>query len=186
MPNAQLYFLALIPPEPLLTQIKALKEEMRDRYGAGHALKSPAHITLRMPFRWPAGEEAMLIEVLQRFSQGIKPFPVMLDGFDCFAPRVLFCKVVHPPPIVELAESLQYVLQTELGVPPRQPPRPVHPHLTIATRYLTEEAFQRAWPEFRDRPLSASFLAESLFLLKHNGKYWDVYREFAFVNSNSS
>ena len=52
-----LYFIALIPHTGLREEIREIKERMRDEYGAGHALKSPAHITLQMPFKRSPGDE---------------------------------------------------------------------------------------------------------------------------------
>lgn len=176
-----LYFIALVPPQDLRDRVRALKKEMRDRFGAGHALKSPAHITLQMPFRWPKGEEQQLTDLLNRFRTGPSPFRIELDGYDCFAPRVIFLRVLDHDPIAELASSLKAELQKEIGLADRQVHHPFHPHLTIATRDLTEEAFHRAWPEYRERPFSASFQAEGFTLLKHNGKYWEIYREFSFA-----
>jgi hypothetical protein len=52
--------------------------------------------------------------------------------------------------------------------------------MTIATRDLTEKAFEKAWPEYRPRIFQAGFIVKSLFLLKHNGKFWEINREFLF------
>ena len=46
-----LYFIALIPGKELKEKVRAVKERMKADYNAGHALKSPAHITLQMPFK---------------------------------------------------------------------------------------------------------------------------------------
>jgi 2'-5' RNA ligase len=153
---------------------------MRDRFGAGHALKSPAHITLQMPFRWPEQAEEQVIDLLDTFRAGKAPFPITLSGFDCFPPRVIFLRILDHTPIAELASALKRDLKEKLGFSSRQVHQKFHPHLTIATRDLTEAAFQRAWPEYRERPFSASFPGHSLSLLKHNGKHWEVYRTFAF------
>ncbi|MEZ4998345.1 MAG: hypothetical protein R2758_13095 [Bacteroidales bacterium] len=46
MGRTELYFVALIPPVELRNEIRTLKERMRSDHSAGHALRSPAHITL--------------------------------------------------------------------------------------------------------------------------------------------
>ena len=56
----------------------------------------------------------------------------------------------------------------------------LHPHMTIATRDLSEEAFEQAWPQYESKEFNASFEAKSLFLLKHNGQHWNIYKEFCF------
>jgi len=40
--------------------------------------------------------------------------------------------------------------------------------------------FKKAWGEFKNFPFEAQFEAKSIFLLKHNGKNWDINRELKF------
>jgi 2'-5' RNA ligase len=176
----QLYFIAILPPENLRAQVRELKLEMKRRFSAGHALKSPAHITLQMPFRLEADREAELCRVLDLFARPKSAFSVRIQGFDCFPPRVIFIRVVEHPPFIPLQRSLKTVL-IESGIIPQPPEEyPFHPHMTIATRDLSPEAFKRAWPEYRDRAFTAEFQIGSIFLLKHNGSHWEVFRQFAF------
>ena len=74
-----LYLVALLPPPPVRERVRELKEEMRHRFRAGHALKSPPHITLQMPFRLDSQDESHLISLLERFASGQAPFPVDLE-----------------------------------------------------------------------------------------------------------
>ncbi len=152
---------------------------MRDRFGAGHALKSPAHITLQMPFRMDEAQERDMAKSLKNFATREMAFQVDLNGFDSFPPRVLFVRIVNHRPLKEFHSRFKQTVVKELGLQDKSPFE-YHPHMTIATRDLTEEAFNLAWPEFRNRVFVANFLVKSLFLLKHNGKDWDVYKEFLF------
>lgn len=181
MSKLTLYFLALIPPEALRKSVKSLKEEMRDRFGAGHALKSPAHITLQMPFKRPEAQENEMMAHLAAFSAEESAFKVDLSGFDCFAPRVIYVRVSRHEPIVQLHKRLQAYLLGSMNFSQEEVGSRFHPHLTIATRDLRKEAFHQAWRAFESRPFAASFLADSLYLLKHNGKHWDIYRQFLFT-----
>lgn len=175
-----LYLIALVPDADLRARIRVLKEEMKHRFGASHALKSPAHITLQMPFRRPESFEPELNQALESLALKQTGFELSLTGFDCFPPRVLFVKVQNQEPVIKLHSHLQNALQEELGFSNQERGFRFHPHMTIATRDLTEEAFLEAWPEFSRRSFEATFTVKSLFLLKHNGKTWDLYREFAF------
>ena len=179
-PQKSLYFIALVPGEPLRSRVRRLKQEMASRFGASHALKSPAHITLRMPFRRAEAGEQALIGALQQFTSAGEALTIRLSGFDAFPPRVIFLKVLDHDPLADLHAKLQEHLKITLGFPAPAKALPFHPHMTIATRDLSEASFHRAWPGFSDRPFEAAFRAESLFLLKHNGKAWDLYREFTF------
>lgn len=175
-----LYFLALLPHDGLRQEVKLFKEEISERFGASHALKSPAHITLQMPFRRPEEAEAEMIDKLKKFASNEKSFEVSLSGFNSFPPRVLFIRIVDHIPVSGLYDRLKNFLRTELEFKNNKSPFDFHPHMTIATRDLPEESFNRAWPEFEKREFEASFTVKSLFLLKHNGKDWDIYREYPF------
>jgi len=176
----KLYLLALIPPDPVCDDIRRLKLDMKSRFGSGHALKAPAHITLQMPFRKQEADEATFSGALSRFSAGQNPFTLRLSGFGCFQPRVLFVRVMPAEPVRSLHHELKPVLKQDIGIPEKQISESITPHMTIATRDLTEAQFERAWPEFRDKPYEAEFTVNALYLLKHNGKFWDVHREYPF------
>jgi 2'-5' RNA ligase len=179
--HLNLYFIALIPHLELREQIKALKEEMKERYNAAHALKSPAHITLQMPFRRRKADEPHLINTLEEFALDQNKFMVSLSGFDCFSPKVIYVKVIDHEPIIYIHAQLKQVLTNKMGFKEKVVTQNVHPHMTIATRDLSVEAFHKAWAEFAKRVFEASFLAKSIYLLKHNGRFWEIHREFSFT-----
>jgi 2'-5' RNA ligase len=175
-----LYFIALVPYRELREEMRKIKERMKSEYGAGHALKSPAHITLQMPFKRSSEDETLISETLRRFVTGEKSFTVDLDGFGAFAPRVIFIKISEPEPVRALHSRLREVLMTELQFSPAEIMKDVQPHITVATRDLTKEAFSEAWPELQKEVFKASFDVRSICLLKHNGRNWDILEEFPF------
>ena len=67
-----LYFIAIIPYSELREKVRKVKERMKAEYGAGHALKSPAHITLQMPFKRSSADEAVLEEMLCKICRRLK------------------------------------------------------------------------------------------------------------------
>src|SRR6056297_1318607 len=176
----KLYLIALVPHEELREQVKELKLEMKERYHASHALKAPAHITLQMPFRRDESEENRLVSGLEDFAASRTSFDVVLNGFDAFPPRVLFIKIDNHEPIEHLHSDFQTFLKDELSFSDKEIMDRFHPHLTIATRDLSKKMFHKAWPEFKKRKFRATFTADRLHLLKHNGKNWDLYQEFGF------
>lgn len=175
-----LYFIGILPPRELRERVYKLKEEMKVRFRAGHALKSPAHITLQKPFKRLTAGEAKIAEALRFFSMAEHRFTVDLDGFSCFAPRVIYINIIDTEPVVSLHKRVMNMLLTELNFDRVEIMKTVQPHITIATRDLSPEAFNEAWPEFQNREFKGSFDVNSFFLLKHNGMNWDVYREFNF------
>lgn len=56
----------------------------------------------------------------------------------------------------------------------------MNPHITIATRYLTNELYHKIWQSFKNRKFIDYFLIDKIVLLKHNTKFWEIYKEFKF------
>jgi len=179
----KLYFIALIPPEPVAEEVRQMKLEMKSRFSAGHALKAPAHITLQMPFRFSEDEESKLTDALSNAAGKMKESQIELSGFSCFPPRVIFVRVMSETAVKSCHEALKPYLLRDIGLSTKQVSDSITPHMTIATRDLTREEFEKAWPEFKERKYEAVFNASAVYLLKHNGKFWDVYREFPFGGS---
>ncbi|RNL84907.1 2'-5' RNA ligase family protein [Sinomicrobium pectinilyticum] len=179
--DQKLYFIAMVPSSDIRERVRDLKEELKERFGVKHALKSPAHITLQMPFRRDQAEETAISEVLEEFAREQLSFQVDLSGFDSFPPRVIFVKVNNHEPIKQLCESLRIVLSDRLKFTEKELSHKFHPHMTIATRDLSEDLYDRIWPEYESRELKASFTASGICLLKHNGRFWDIYKEFGFT-----
>lgn len=178
--SGSLYFIALIPGKELRDRVRAVKERMKAGYNAGHALKSPAHITLQMPFKRNSKEEPAFQSALRKFACGEESFAVHLDGYGCFAPRVIYIRITNPEPVRALHRRLKTVLAMDLNFDRSEIMGDVQPHITVATRDLSKESFSDAWPEFQNEEFRGSFNVHSLFLLKHNGKQWDILEEFPF------
>jgi len=178
--GGNLYFIALIPGKELRDRVRAVKERLKAGYNAGHALKSPAHITLQMPFKRSSAEEPAISAALGRFATGEESFTIDLDGYGCFAPRVIYIRITNPEPVRALHGRLKTVLAGDLNFDRSGFMGDVQPHITVATRDLTKDSFADAWPEIKDEEFRGSFQVHSLFLLKHNGKNWDILEEFPF------
>ncbi|MFA5669780.1 MAG: 2'-5' RNA ligase family protein [Balneolaceae bacterium] len=174
-----LYFLALIPPKPLKDQIHKMKLGFKEHFNSAHSLKAPPHITLLSPFRLNADDKEELEITLKKFSQDFKPFDVQLKNFSHFESRVIFIDVKKEPTLINLQLQLEKVARSNPHLfNYNYDERPYHPHLTLAFKDLTAENFKRAWDEFRKQTFDASFFANSIYLLKHNGNKWEVDREF--------
>lgn len=173
------YFLAIIPPEPLATEVTAIKQEFVERFNTKAALRSPAHITLHMPFQWKEAKEERLFKVLAQATK-FRPFNIQLNGFGAFPPRTIF---IQPEKSTELEEMNMALLETtrrQLNLFHAVHIGGFHPHMTVAFRDLRKPLFFEAWKEFEQRAFKASFEVDSFWLLKHNGKVWEAYREFKF------
>jgi 2'-5' RNA ligase len=177
-----LYFIAVIPEAGLCQQVRKIKEELRDTYGISHALKLPAHVTLQIPFRMEPQKEEFLYGILSGFAARHATFQVELDGFGAFKPRVIYLKIKEHEPFHHLHKDLQPLLREEFDLQEHEFTQKIHPHVTVATRDLKNATFKEVWPDLKDREFKAEFLVDKIYLLKHNGKTWDVLQEFNFQN----
>jgi len=171
------YFIALLPPKPLLQKISRIKENFAQSYGAKHALKLPPHITIIPPFKIQKETEPSLLFALQQAAAKTAAFELKVNGFDAFAPRVIFIKVIDHEPVKSLYDSL-YEIAKELM--PQKTERELKPHITLATRDLSPQAFKKEMQVFKDQEFEATFRVKSIFLFGHNGKTWEIIEEFPF------
>ena len=65
-----LFFIAIMPNKELEEEVYAFKKYMASHFGAQHALKSPAHITLIPPFKWDLAKINPFQQNLTLFSKG--------------------------------------------------------------------------------------------------------------------
>lgn len=167
------YFLAIIPPSPVYEEALELKNYFKTRYNSKASLNSPPHITLHMPFRWREDKESELIDTLNEFESGLRPFDLQLLNFNSFPPRVIFIDVVANEHLNSLQKKLLRFCKKELNLfNADYKDQPFHPHLTLAFRDLKKSIFTEAWEEFGAKTFSAAFRIEEFTLLKHNGKVW--------------
>ena len=173
--------MAVVPPLDIEQQITEIKLYFAEHYSSSRALRSPPHITLQPPFEWPAADVPKLEESLKVFAAKRLSIPVTLSGFAAFAPRVIYVDVVKSPPLLELEKDLMSYAEANLGIVDRlSQTRPFVPHMTVAFSDLTQDNFQTAWLEFKDRSLHFEFTASTLTLLLHDGSRWNISKHFAF------
>lgn len=176
-----LYFVGLLPPEPIRNEITKFKEFFDEKYGVRHALKSPPHITMIPPFKWPEQNEKSLIDDLSNFASTETTFPVRLENFGAFSPRVIFVDVVKNDSLEKMYERLTAWLKDKWRETLKDTDlKRFHPHVTVAFKDLRREHFRDAWPGFRDKKVNFEFTADGLTLLKHTGSWWKIHFKTAF------
>ncbi len=173
------YFLALIPHEPLQSEVQKVKEYLRNTYNTKGALRSPAHITLHMPFLWKEKKESRLINLLVQATKEIK-FELELDGYGAFPPRTIFIKNQESQELIDFQKRLSGFAKKYMNLFNATHNRGFNPHMTVAFRDLKKTDFAKAWSEFEDRPFKGVFEVNSFWLLKHDGSRWNAYKEFQF------
>lgn len=174
MEDKSLFFIAILPPEKVSIKITQLKIKFSRAFETNHSFRSPPHITLIPPFRITISEQKEVDAVLAKFCIELKKFILIVKGFNAFAPRVIYLKIEESPELSAIRTNLmKHVQFVETGM---------HfiPHITLASRDLSKSMFHRAWSIYRHETFVEEFVVSSLALLKHNGKFWDIYREYPF------
>ena len=175
-----MYYIAVLPPESIRDEVKGFKEEIRERFHSSHALRSPAHITLQMPFHFEESRVAELTDKIARLAQKLTPVTCELEHFGHFGNRVVYVNVKPSPTLNLYRQQLQQLLREEFHFSEKKLPDRFTPHITIANRDLTPENFTPCMETFNDRDYARTFEIDALVILKHCGDHWEVYREFPF------
>lgn len=176
----QKYFIAIVPPEPLLSQIQDIKKNIFKDYGTKGSLLSPGHITLHMPFSWEEEKEEKLITSLQSFKFN-QHFSVSLYNFSCFEPRVIYINVNNSEPLFELQKQLVTHAKKNLQLFNQSDDmRGFHPHVTVAFRDLKKPVFYKIWEEYKNKHFATNFDCTSFCVLKQVNKQWEVFKTIEF------
>lgn len=179
MSDKTLYFIAVVPPDPIYKEVVGLKQYFADEYHAKAALRSPPHITLHMPFKLKEEKEERIFEVLEKVAAENQPVDLVLHGFGAFKPRVIFINIEESEALASLHDDLKKEMKLSLNIfNAEYKDRGFHPHLTLAFRDLKKSSFFEAWKEFEEKEYHAEFVMDRITLLKHNGKSWDRYKDF--------
>lgn len=175
------YFIAIVLPEPLLSKIEAIKQDLFQQHGLKGALRCPSHITLHRPFVWKGEKENLLIEKLKTFKFKDK-FEVELQHFAFFEPRVIYVDVLPNETLNQLHKHLSSFSKKELKLFNESDDlRGFHPHVTVAFRDLKKPKFYELQADFIQKKLEARFNYVDFSLLKLEGK-WEVLHSFSPQN----
>lgn len=175
----RIYFLAILPPEPLAQKVKEVQNDIANNYGSKEAYKRPAHFTLIAPFKIPEKREEGIIPPLKAFADQQRPFTIQLNNFNHFDKRVIYIDVEDPTKMQQLQKKLRNHMIRQMDFSDQDVrPKELTPHMTVAFRDLSAENFQKAWKAYQHRTFSSSFTANTFHLLKHDNKQWHPFFEF--------
>ncbi|NQZ77082.1 MAG: 2'-5' RNA ligase family protein [Ekhidna sp.] len=173
--SESLYFIAIVPPSDIAEEITKLKEEVALRYNSKHALKSPPHITLHMPFKWKDKRFEELAKLVGLTNEELVPFMVDLRDFDFFEPRVVFVDVSPNEHLVTLQAKIVKWCRRDLKLDDgNYKGRPFHPHVTIGFRDLKKPMFYEAKKEFSERSFQHQFEVKCVNLLRWDKGSWHL------------
>ncbi|UOQ51477.1 2'-5' RNA ligase family protein [Hymenobacter cellulosivorans] len=173
-----MFLVALLPPEPVYSEVWALKQEVHQRTGSRNAVRLPPHITLVPPLRQPDSFEQEFRAGLAEFARTQRPFSVGLRDFRWFGNRTLFVHVAQPEAVQAFHAALTAWCTEHLPQVPREN-RPFTPHMTLATRDLPTSAVPELKADFAHRHYEATFEVHSFVLFRHDGQKWQNVAEFS-------
>ena len=167
-----LYFFAIPLPFELKEEIQLITESISSRYQTTKALNSEPHITVIPPFWYPKLKQDTLKNVISYVSKFTWEFEIELDGYGTFPRNVLFVNVKLDEQLQEVYDRTYQCLPEDLSIKVKKYEE-FHPHITVAFKDISDDAFAQAKSEFSDRSFSGIFEFETLALYRHNGKTWN-------------
>lgn len=174
MPEKDLYFLALIPPEEISRPLWGFKQQVATKFLSKASLRSPPHVTLHMPFRWPDKRKDELVKRLTDLCDSSEPCSIAFNGFGAFPPKVIYVQVETNKQVVILQNDLCQLMAKKMSIHnANYQNKPFKAHLTIAFRDLKKGQFKKAWDFYKDQQYQASCNISHLTLLRHNGDRWE-------------
>lgn len=170
----QKYFLAFVPEGEFQTRVTKLKLEIKDRYQAKFSLKSPAHITVKMPFVYNEAKEDKLISKLGGFVSDFKPMCMKIRGVKTFGERVIYLGVDASQDLFEFQRELKTFCKRELNLVDELSDRNFHPHMTIAFKDIKKLQFQNILKLAIETNLDEELSLINVVLLKKVEGRWEL------------
>jgi 2'-5' RNA ligase len=175
---ANKYFIAIIPPLVLSSQITSIKEEIREKFNSSASLNSPPHITLHMPFTLDKSKEERFLNGILNWQVKIPTFNIQIKNFSCFKPRVIFLDILNDKNLQGLKNHVVDYMKLRHNIfNQSDDDRPFYPHITIAFQDLNKEKFYDAWELFSKRKYEEEFICNSFWVLRRNDKTWTPIKE---------
>ncbi len=171
------YRLILDTPQPVKKKVAAVKIAFDQDYRGMVIAGGNPFIYLATFSQHESGEQAV-VDALDRIAMGYMPFRMHLRGFGTLDDNEIYLKVVEQEPVSELVEQLKTLEKTMLSPRFNDLPR-----ISIAQR-LQPWQFQKSWPKYAHKQVSAGFLADSMLLLKRMEGFrsWQILKYLAFQN----
>jgi 2'-5' RNA ligase len=182
--RSNLYFIAIIPPEPIYSEVKEFQQHIADTYRSKEALKPPSHITLIPPFQIDAARESELLRFADNFASKYGKFELSIDGFGSFGVGVIYAAFEKNELWKKLQKELSLSFYKKFKVE-KGPSYGFTPHITIAYKDLTPLMFPLAWEEFRNKLYRRKWTLDNICLLRHNFKGWEIIKRAELGNENN-
>ena len=184
MKSLQKYFIAIVPEGDVQERVTALKVGLKEQFNLKYALRSPAHITLKMPFLWNESKEDRLTDKLQDFFKEQRPFHLKVRKIGTFSDRVIFIKVEEKKELLELQQKLVAMCKVELNLIQELSDYAYRPHMTVAFKDIKKGRFTEYLEWVKETGFSGRVRVNDVVLLKMNEGKWAVIKRFPFLGDS--
>lgn len=171
------YFIAVVPENEIQEEVTDIKHQLRDNFKLKYALKSPAHITLKMPFLWNEEKEGVLIQKLGELLSGFSPFGLKTKGFDSFGKRVLFVRIIKSEELNKLQSLVSKFCKQALNQVEELSDRNYHAHMTVAFKDVKEKDFDSYMAFVKQFNANYKLDVQQIGLLKKTEGKWTLIRQ---------
>ena len=173
----QKYFLAIVPAGEFEDQVTDLKLEIKSRFQAKYALKSPPHVTVKMPFTYNEAKEEKLFQQLETFTRRYESIHISIKGVQTFGTRVIYLGVSAGQDLYEFQADLKTFCKREMNLVDELSDRNFHPHMTIAFKDIKKAQFQNILHYAQEVNLKQDLIVNEIVLLKKLEGQWIAYRK---------
>ena len=177
------YFIGLLPPPALETSIHQVKVDLKAHFKVKYALQSPAHLTLKMPFRYKEAKEQELVIRITSLLEEQQSFSLQLKGIGHFGRRNIHHQLAPSIPLLELQKGLRGFCKRYLHLVEELSDRNFQPHITLAYKDLKAEHFEEVLAFAKKNAVSDDFLVDRAYLLKNVEGRWKVVAPLIFGKS---
>lgn len=176
------YFIGLLPPPALETSLHQVKVDLKAHFQVKYALQSPAHITLKMPFRYKEAKEQELVIRFTSLLEDQASFTLQLKGIGQFGRRNIHHQLAPSSPLLELQTKLRGFCKRYLHLVEELSDRNFQPHITLAYKDLKQSHFEEVLAFVKKNAVQADFLVDRAYLLKNVEGRWKVVAPLIFGN----
>lgn len=176
--SIQKYFIAIVPSGDIQAQASDIKERVKEVYGAKHALKSPAHVTLKMPFSWNGNKEDKLVGLLEGFFGSVEPFKMTVKGIGRFGKRIMYSRVDGGEELLKMQSELKSFCRLQLKVVEELSDKAYTPHITLVYSDLKDRFFDECWAMLKEKGFYGEMKVDQVALLRKTDYRWHVVHYF--------
>ena len=170
-----LYFIAIIPPEPIYSEVKEFQKHFAEKYRSKEAFRRPSHITLIQPFMISESLEADVKKFMLNFVAKQTPFELSAEGFSSFGFHTIYAALEGNAILKKLQKDLSLSFFKKFKIIERKgPSQRFTAHMTIGFKDLTPPMFELAWKEYKDKLYCRKWRLKYICLLRHNFKEWEI------------